>query len=90
MPPLTKQERANNVKKRNYFGKYSDKAKAILEALVDKFADEDIESIEDPKVLKIQPFEQFGTPMEILKEFGGKLGYELAIKELKQYLFEVG
>ena len=90
MPPLTRQERANNVKKRNYFGKYSDKAKLILEALVDKFADEDIESIEDPKVLKVQPFDQFGTPMEILKEFGGKQGYEKAIKELEQYLFEVG
>lgn len=90
MPPLTKQERANNVKKRNYFGKYSEKAKAVLEALVDKFADEDIKAIEDKTILKIQPFNNFGTPMEILNEFGGVEGYENAVKELEQYLFEVG
>ena len=90
MPPLTKQERANNVKKRNYFGKYSEKAKAVLEALIDKFADEDISVIEDKSILKIQPFDKFGTPMEILNEFGGLQGYEQAIKELEQYLFEVG
>lgn len=90
IPPLTKQERANNVKKRNYFGKYSDRAKAVLEALIDKFADEDISIIEDKSILKIQPFDKFGTPMEILNEFGGLQGYEQAIKELEQYLFEVG
>lgn len=89
-PPLTKQERANNVKKRDYFGKYSEKAKAVLEALVDKFADEDIEAIEDRGILKIQPFDKFGTPMEIVKEFGGLQGYEQAIKELEKHLFEVG
>ncbi|MFA7658312.1 MAG: DEAD/DEAH box helicase family protein [Candidatus Gastranaerophilaceae bacterium] len=90
MPPLTKQERANNVKKRNYFGKYSDKAKAILEALVDKFADEDIKAIEDKTILRIQPFNTFGTPTEIINEFGGVDGYDKAVKELEQYLFEVG
>lgn len=89
-PPLTKLERANNVKKRDYFGKYSDKAKAVLEALIDKFADEDIEAIEDKGILKIQPFDKFGTPMEILKEFGGIKGYEQAIKELEQQLFSIG
>lgn len=88
MPPLTKQERANNVKKRNYFGKYSDKARAILEALIDKFADEDIKAIEDITILKIQPFNNFGTPMEIVEEFGGVEGYDNAVKELEQYLFE--
>ena len=90
MPPLTKQERANNVKKRNYFGKYSDKAKAVIEALIDKFADEDIKAIEDKTILKIQPFNNFGTPKEIIDEFGGVEGYDKAIKELEQYLFEVG
>jgi type I restriction enzyme, R subunit len=61
-PPLTRQERANNVKKRNYFSKYGDKAKVILEALLEKYADEGISSIENAKVLKLRPFSDIGTP----------------------------
>jgi len=60
-PPLTRAERANNVKKRNYFTKYGDKARAILEALLNKYADEDIGAIESAKVLKYRPFNEIGT-----------------------------
>ncbi|MDE7170141.1 MAG: hypothetical protein K2N67_08085, partial [Mucispirillum sp.] len=88
MPPLSRKERAENVKKRNYFGKYSDKARAILNALIDKFADEGIAGIESKDILKFQPFNAFGTPYEIIKEFGGKEKYEEAIKELEKELFK--
>jgi type I restriction enzyme R subunit len=87
MPPLSRKERAENVKKRNYFGKYSEKARAILNAIIDKFADDGIVEIESREILKFQPFDSFGTPYEIVKEFGGKEKYEEAIKELEQELF---
>lgn len=64
-PPLTRRERANNVKKRNYFTKYGAQAKAVLDALLDKYADKGIESLENAKVLKLKPFSDMGTPMEI-------------------------
>jgi type I restriction enzyme R subunit len=64
-PPLTRQERANNVKKRNYFTKYVDQAKKVLEALLDKYADEGITNIESIEVLRVNPFDEFGSPLEI-------------------------
>ena len=88
-PPLTRQERANNVKKRNYFTKYGEQARAVLEALLDKYADEGIVSIENPKVLKLNPFDAIGTPVEIINQvFGGKANYESALYELEQQLYE--
>ena len=87
-PPLTRKERADNVKKRNYFAKYGEQARAILSALLDKYADEDIRSIENPKVLNLKPFKDMGTPMEIINNvFGGKTNYEKALDELEQELF---
>ena len=86
-PPLSRKERAEKVKKRNYFGKYSEKARKVLNALIDKFADDGIEEIENREILKFQPFNEIGTPMEIIKEFGGKTKYEEAIKELEKELF---
>ncbi|MDZ4201444.1 MAG: DEAD/DEAH box helicase family protein [Gallionella sp.] len=89
-PPLTRAERANNVKKRNYFTKYCDKARAILEALLNKYADEDIGAIESAKVLKYRPFNEIGTPVEIINEvFGGKDGYEHAIEELEHAIYDL-
>lgn len=89
-PPLTRAERANNVKKRNYFTKYGDKARAILEALLNKYADEDIGAIESAKVLKYRPFNEIGTPVEIINEvFGGKDGYEHAIEELEHAIYDL-
>ena len=87
-PPLTRQERANNVKKRNYFTKYGEQARAVLNALLDKYADKGIASIENAKVLHLPPFNQIGTPVEIIREvFGGKVKYEKAIQELEHELF---
>ena len=89
-PPLTRAERANNVKKRNYFTKYGDKARAILEALLDKYANEDIGAIESAKVLRYRPFNEIGTPVEIINEvFGGKDGYEHAIEELEHAIYDL-
>ncbi len=88
-PPLTRRERANKVKKRNYFTKYGDKARAVLEALLDKYADEGIRSLETPRVLKLKPFDRIGTPVEIINQvFGGKANYEQAVQELEQELFK--
>ena len=87
-PPLTRQERANNVKKRNYFTKYGEQARAVLTALLDKYADEGITSIESAKVLKLKPFSDIGTPVEIINQvFGGKDSYETALQELEQELY---
>lgn len=86
-PPLTRKERAGNVRKRNYFTKYGAKARAVLEALLDKYADEGIETIETLNVLKVQPLSEFGTPLEILDAFGGKDQYLQALKELEATLY---
>ena len=85
--PLTRKERANNVKKRNYFTKYGEQAKKVLEALLDKYADEGITTIESAEVLSIDPLNNFGTPYEIIKMFGSKENYELAVKELENQLY---
>lgn len=85
--PLTRRERAENVKKRNYFAKYEGVARAVLEALLDKYADEGLSNIEDPTVLKIQPFDQYGTPSEIVNVFGGKEKYFQAVRELEEDLY---
>ncbi|ULQ61154.1 hypothetical protein K7I13_07295 [Brucepastera parasyntrophica] len=89
MPALTRRERAEQVRKRNYFTKYGEKARAILNALLDKYADEGIENIEELSVLKVEPFSGIGTPSEIISVFGGKENYLKAIKELEQELYKV-
>jgi type I restriction enzyme R subunit len=87
-PPLTRKERAENVKKRNYFSKYGDQARAVLQGLLDRYADEGIRAIENAKVLKLKPFSDIGTPLEIVKQvFGGKAAYETAVQDLEQELF---
>jgi type I restriction enzyme, R subunit len=87
--PLTRRERAENVKKRNYFVKYGEKARLVLEALLDKYADEGLTNLEDPKVLKVQPFDKYGTPVEIIQSFGGREQYFQAVKDLEQQLYRV-
>lgn len=87
-PPLTRKERANNVKKRNYFTKYGEQARAVLTALLDKYADKGVSAIENTRVLKLSPFCEIGTPVEIINQvFGGKDRYEAAIQELEGQLF---
>ena len=85
--PLTKAERANNVKKRGYLYKYSDMAQKVLEALLEKYKDEGINELEDTKILKLKDFEKFGSPMKIVKLFGGKEGYLKAVKELEEEIY---
>jgi type I restriction enzyme R subunit len=87
-PPLTRKERANNVKKRNYFNKYGDQAKKVLENLLDKYADEGIDDIESIEVLKVKPFTDLGSPMEIVSTFGSKKAYLKAIHELEEELYK--
>jgi len=88
-PPLTRRERANNVKKKSYFTKYGDNARAVLDALLDKYADEGIENLESMEILRIKPFDRFGSPVEIIKSFGGKKQYVEAVKELEKQIYEV-
>lgn len=86
-PPLTRKDRAEQVKKRNYFAKYSGAARQVLEALLDKYADTGVEHIEDIKILQLAPFSQIGAPIELVKAFGGKPGYQQAIQELERQLY---
>ncbi|MEW5800062.1 MAG: EcoAI/FtnUII family type I restriction enzme subunit R [Bacteroidota bacterium] len=88
MPPLTRRERTNNVKKRNYFTKYGEQARMVIEKLLEKYADEGIENIESLDILRIQPFTEIGSPMEILQLFGGREKYLQAVKELENYLYQ--
>ena len=87
-PPLTRKERANNVKKRNYFTKYGEQARKVLESLLDKYADEGIENIESMEVLRVKPFDEYGSPVEIINEFGSKEKYLQALKELEIELYK--
>ena len=87
MPPLTRKERAEQVKKRNYFARYGDQARRVLEALLDKYADEGITHIEETQILTVAPFTEFGTPMEIIHAFGGLSQYQQAIQALEQQLY---
>ena len=89
-PPLTRKERADNVRKRDVFTKYGDQARKVLDALLEKYADEGIAPIEDVAVLKVQPFSAMGRPIEIINCFGGKPAYEQAINELELQLYKDG
>lgn len=87
--PLTRRERANKVKKRDVFGKYGEQARAVLEALLEKFADHGVQDIEDAKVLELPPFDQFGSKTQIRRGiFGGVEQYSQAIHELEQALYD--
>jgi len=87
-PPLTRRERAERVKKRHVFAKYGDKARAVLDALLQKYADSGLKSVESLDILKVDPLSGFGTPIEIVNLFGGKSGYLDAVAELEAALYE--
>ena len=87
-PPLTRRERAERVKKRNVFGKYGDKARAVLNALLQKYADTGITSVESMDILRVDPLTTFGTPVEIVKIFGGRAEYLAAIREMESELYQ--
>ena len=88
-PPVTRRERANNVKKRNYFSKYEGKAREVLEALLDKYADYGILNLEDSNILDNAPFNKIGKPQKIVKLFGGLDKFEQALKELENEIYKV-
>lgn len=87
MPPLTRKERAEQVKKRNYFTQYGEQARLVLEALLDKYADEGVAQIEETQILTIAPFTNFGTPIEIIRAFGGFEQYQKAVNDLEKALY---
>ena len=87
-PALTRKERAENVRKRNYWTKYGEKARSVLEALLDKYAESGIANIESMKILTVDPLKDMGTPAEIVKLFGGKAQYLQAIRELENEIYK--
>lgn len=88
-PALTKKERVENIKKRNYFEKYSLEAREVIEALLEKYAESGIDTIEDIWVLNIWRFREFGSPLEIISRFGKKDDYIKVVKEIEDMIYEV-
>ena len=86
--PLTRHERAENVKKRDAFAKYGPQARAVLDALLAKYADEGVLNLDDANVLRIAPFTALGTPVQLIRAFGGKEGFEHAVHELQSSLYQ--
>jgi type I restriction enzyme, R subunit len=87
-PPLSRRDRANQVKAKGYFAEYGDTARTVLEALLDKYADEGITNFGHPSLLKVQPISQLGTALEIVKAFGGKPQYQAATQALAKILYQ--
>lgn len=88
--PLTRRERANNVKKRDFLSKYKGVAREVLEALLEKYMNTGIYEIEKTEILKLDPFIKLGKPSRITQYFGGKEGYKKAVRELEHEIYEVG
>ena len=86
--PLTRRERAENVRKRDVFTKYGPQARAVLEALLQKYQDTGATNLDDPRILQIAPFDEMGTPMQLIKEFGSRAGFERAVHELQAALYQ--
>jgi len=86
-PPLTRKERAANVRKRNYFGRYGDRVRAVMEALLDQYSNAGIEALESSDVLKVSPFTQIGTPVEIIQAFGGRPKFQAALRDLENQIY---
>jgi type I restriction enzyme R subunit len=87
-PPLTRRDRVQNVRKRDIFTKYGPQARAVLETLLQKYQDQGVTGIDDPRILRISPFDTMGTPVELLKIFGGREGFGKAVHEIQSALYE--
>jgi type I restriction enzyme R subunit len=87
-PPLTRRERAERVRKRDVFTKYGPQARAVLEALLAKYQDDGVTNLDDPRILQVRPFDTMGTPVELVKQFGSRAGFERAVHELQSALYE--
>jgi type I restriction enzyme, R subunit len=86
--PLTRRERADTVRKRDVFTKYGPQARAVLEALLQKYQDEGVTNLDDPRILQINPFDAMGTPLQLVKQFGNRRDFERAVHELQSVLYE--
>ncbi len=87
-PAFTRRERADNVRKRDVFTKYGEQARAVLEALLQKYQDQGVLNLDDPKVLQIPPISAMGTPLQLIKQFGTRSDYELAVYELQLAIYQ--
>jgi type I restriction enzyme R subunit len=87
-PPLTRRERADNVRKRDVFTKYGPQARAVLEALLQKYQDQGVIDLGDPRILQIPPLDAMGTPMQLIKEFGTRTDFMFAVQELQSALYQ--
>jgi type I restriction enzyme R subunit len=76
------------VRKRDVFTRYGTHARAVLEALLQKYQDEDVTGLDDPRILKIAPFDAMGTPLQLIKQFGGRAGFERAVHKLQFALYD--
>ncbi|HUM70987.1 MAG TPA: type I restriction-modification enzyme R subunit C-terminal domain-containing protein, partial [Chloroflexota bacterium] len=95
-PALTRQERAKKVRQADYFAQYGEVARQVLEGLLEKYADDGIEAVEDAaepqkmqQLLQVPPFRQWGAPMELVRAFGGKDGFVTAVRQLSQQIYQV-
>ena len=88
-PPLSRRDRAENVRKCDVFTKYGPQARGVLDALLQKYQDEGVINLDDPRILKISPFDAMGTPVQLLKTFGGRSGFEKAVRELQSALYRM-
>jgi type I restriction enzyme R subunit len=87
-PPLTRHERAENVRKRDVFTRFGPQARAVLEALLQKYQDQGVLNLDDPRILQVPPFDAMGTPLELIKQFGSRADFQKAVHELQQALYQ--
>ena len=87
-PPLTRRERAESVRKRDVFSKYGPQARAVLTALLAKYQDDGVLNLDDPRILQIAPFDEMGTPMQLIKQFGTRTDFLNAVHELQTAIYE--
>ncbi len=87
-PPLTRRERAEKVRKRDVFTHYGPQARAVLEALLDKYQDQGVINLDDVRILQIAPFDRMGTVVELIKPFGNRRGFEQAVHQLQSALYQ--
>ncbi|MGA7415478.1 MAG: type I restriction-modification enzyme R subunit C-terminal domain-containing protein, partial [Bryobacteraceae bacterium] len=87
-PPLTRRERADHVRTRDVFTQYGPQARAVLEALLQKYQDQGVINLDDPRVLQIPPFDSMGTPLQLIRQFGTRADFERAVHELQSTLYQ--
>jgi type I restriction enzyme R subunit len=87
-PPLTRRERAESVRKRDVFTKYGPQARAVLETLLQKYQDEGVTDLGDPRILQVPPFDAMGTPLQLIKQFGSRADFEQAVHEMQAALYQ--